>query len=171
MTRRDPALGRTTRIDPTRGLIYLSALLSLGHHVDHVLRGDHLGWPLTEPVTPFTYSLAVYPLILLGLCLSRTDKAGVGFWLLLSGFGALLLMAVHLGPAALEPPADILSGYPSRLLGWAALGWLLALLAVLGTLFCYQLDQWRRRRTPTSDDRVGSTRPCVRTWPASAGRP
>ncbi len=179
MTRRVPVVSRTTGIDRTRGLIYLSALLSLGHHVDHVLRGDHLGWPLTEPVTPFTYSIAVYPLILLGLYLSHIEKAGVGFWLLLSGFGALFLTAVHLGPAALEPPADIVGGYPTRLLGWAAFGWLLALLAVLAATFCYELRQWRRRRKQTLDDpplpdhavpAVTSARPCVRTSPAPVRR-
>jgi hypothetical protein len=49
-----------------RSLIYLATVLSLGHHLDHVLRGNHSGWPLSGDVTPFTYSLAVYPLILLG---------------------------------------------------------------------------------------------------------
>ena len=42
----------------------LATFMSLGHHLDHVLRGNHVGWPLTEHPTPFTYS--VYPLILLG---------------------------------------------------------------------------------------------------------
>lgn len=30
------------------------------HHVDHVLRVDHSGWPFVSTVTPFTFSLIVY---------------------------------------------------------------------------------------------------------------
>ncbi len=46
----------------------LTTFMSLGHHLDHVLRGNHVGWPLTEHPAPFTYSFGVYPLIFLGLC-------------------------------------------------------------------------------------------------------
>ena len=28
-------------------LIYLALVLSLGHHLDHAVRGNHVGWPLT----------------------------------------------------------------------------------------------------------------------------
>lgn len=155
----------------TRLLIYLATVLSLGHHVDHVIRGNHTGWPLTEQVTPFTYSLAVYPLIVLGLLLSRSDKAGAGYWLLLSGPGTAFLIGVHLGPTAIEPPGDIIGAYPTPLLGWAAFGWLLALIAVLAATFCYEVRQWRRerqRRSPTQDALPGTTtaEPGVRSSPA-----
>ena len=66
-------------------LVALALALSLGHHLDHVLRGQHLGWPLTDEVTPFTYSLVIYPLALLGFVLTRTGRAGPGYWALLSG--------------------------------------------------------------------------------------
>ena len=131
-------------------LIYLVAVLSLGHHIDHAIRGNHTGWPLTEHVTPFTYSLAVYPLILLGLYLSRTGKAGAGYWLALSGLGAVLLAAVHLGPTALEPPGDILNGYSTPLPGWLAFGWFLLFIAVLAVLFLHEAHAWwqQRQRKP-----------------------
>jgi hypothetical protein len=57
-------------------LVLLATFMSLGHHVDHVLRGNHVGWPLTEHPTPFTYSFGVYPLILLGLYLYGSGKVG-----------------------------------------------------------------------------------------------
>lgn len=38
--------------------------MSLGHHIYHVIRTDHVGWPLTVHLTPFTYSSGIYPLIL-----------------------------------------------------------------------------------------------------------
>ncbi len=39
------------------------AALGLLHHADHVLRYDHNGWPFRPEVTPFTFSLLVYPII------------------------------------------------------------------------------------------------------------
>ena len=60
------------------GLIFLAMFMSLGHHIDHVIRGNHVGWLLTEQVTPFTYSLGVYPLILLGLYLYASGRVGEG---------------------------------------------------------------------------------------------
>lgn len=136
-----------------RLLVHLAAVLSLGHHADHVIRGNHIGWPLTAHVTPFTYSLGVYPLILLGLYLSRAGRPRPGYWLLLSGPGAVFLAVVHLGPAAIEPPGDIISEYSSPLLGWLAFGWLLALIAALFALFVHEALAWRRTRPPRGDRR------------------
>ena len=52
--------------------IILIIFVALLHHLDHVLRYDHSGWPFradphvpgTHLVTPFTYSLLVYPLLI-----------------------------------------------------------------------------------------------------------
>jgi hypothetical protein len=53
---------------------YLMVVIALGllHHIDHALRWDHSGWPLRGDthvpgagiVTPFTYSLLIYPIFL-----------------------------------------------------------------------------------------------------------
>ena len=48
-----------------------TAIVGLLHHVDHVLRFDHSGWPFVPQVTVFTYSLLVYPTILV-LLAART---------------------------------------------------------------------------------------------------
>lgn len=147
---RVPARSQTTTGTPAWRLIVLAAVLSLGHHLDHVLRGTHVGWPLVQEVTPFTYSLVVYPLLLLGLALSRTGWAGPGFWLLLSGTGVAFLAAVHLGPGALEPPGDIVSGYAAAPVGWLALAELLALLGVLLAHAAYAGRAWHRGRAATA---------------------
>lgn len=128
------------------GLISLAAFMSLGHHLDHTIRGNHVGWPLTAEVTPFTYSLGVYPLILLGLVLSRLNRVGPGYWALLSGSGALFVAAIHFGPAAVEPPADIIDLYEPRLLGWFAFAWLVAFVAVLSGTCLYEVYSWSRPR-------------------------
>lgn len=133
-----------------RLLICVAVVLSLGHHADHVIRGNHIGWPLTEQATPFTYSLIVYPLVLLGLFLSRAGRAGAGYWLLLSGPGAVFLAVVHFGPVAVEPPDDIIGEYSSPLLGWLAFGWLLALISVLVVLFVQEALVWRHDRGQAS---------------------
>lgn len=44
-------------------LLALTLPFGIAHHIDHVLRVDHSGWPFTSNVTPFTYSLLIYPLL------------------------------------------------------------------------------------------------------------
>ena len=105
-------------------LIFLAMFLSLGHHIDHIILGNHVGWPLTAEVNAFTYSLGVYPLIILALYLYASDKVGLGYWAMLSGSGALFVAAIHFGPAAVEPPADIIDLYEVRIVGWLAFMWL-----------------------------------------------
>jgi hypothetical protein len=51
----------------TAWLLLGSLMLALLHHTDHVLRVDHSGWPFREVVTPFTFSLLAYPMILFAL--------------------------------------------------------------------------------------------------------
>ncbi len=128
------------------GVIGLAALLSVGHHLDHAIRGNHLGWPFTAEVTPFTYSLGVYPLILVGLVLYRSRRVGVGYWALLAGSGALFVGATHFGPAVLEPPVDIIALYEPRLLGWLAFAWLVVFVAVLAGLGLYAAYWWSQQR-------------------------
>jgi len=46
----------------TRIIVILVVVAGFLHHVDHVLRADHSGWPFIEQVTPFTISLFIaYP--------------------------------------------------------------------------------------------------------------
>ncbi len=120
-------------------LIAAAVVLSLGHHVDHAIRGNHVGWPLSDEVNAFTYSSGIYPVIATGLLLYLTGRVGAGFWAFLSGGGALFLSYIHFGPQAIEPPADILRPYESMIAGGIAFGWLLALVAVLVATFVYEL--------------------------------
>jgi hypothetical protein len=128
-----------------RGLIWLATVMSLGHHIDHIIRGNHVGWPLQREITPFTYSLGVYPLIFLGVYLDRTDRVGPGYWALLTGAGAVFLAGIHFGPTAVEPPDHIIHLYEPRILGWIAFAWLVAFIGVLITTCLYALTMRTRR--------------------------
>ena len=60
------------------------------HHVDHVVRGNHSGWPFEEAVTPFTFSLLIYALLVPGLYLTFRARLMAGYWL----FTTVVLFAV-----------------------------------------------------------------------------
>ena len=127
-------------------LTWLALVLSLGHHLDHLIRGNAVGWPVTDEVNAFTYSLVVYPIIATGLVLSHTGRVGPGFWALVSGGGAVFVAAVHFGPAAVEPPELIVDHYDRPILGWLVFGWLVAFVTVLAVTCLYETRLWAQQR-------------------------
>jgi hypothetical protein len=143
-------------------LTWLALVMSLGHHLDHLIRGNAVGWPVTDQVNAFTASLVVYPIIATGLLLYRAGRVGPGFWALVSGGGAAFVSAVHFGPAAVEPPELILDGYDQTVLGWLAFGWLVAFVTVLAITCVYETRLWAQqrqaRRAARSAAGTGSTR-------------
>jgi hypothetical protein len=60
-------------------LTWLALAMSLGHHLDHLVRGNAVSWPLTGQVNAFTFSLGVYPVIAtrLGAVPCRPGRARV----------------------------------------------------------------------------------------------
>ena len=102
--------------------------------------------PHTAEVNPFTYSLGIYPLILLGLCLYASGRVGSGYWAILSGSGALFVAWIHFGPDAVEPPSDIINLYEPRIIGWMAFGWLVVFVMVLVATCLYELRSWFAQR-------------------------
>lgn len=112
-------------------LVGVATLLSLAHHVDHVIRGNHVGWPVTASVNVFTVSLAVYPVIGFGLVQTLRGRAGTRYWFGVSTAGLCLLGVIHFGPFAVEPPSDILGPYAPSPVGYVALAILVGLLVAL----------------------------------------
>src|SRR5918996_1794862 len=110
-------------------LTLAGAAASFVHHVDHAIRGNAIGWPLTDEVNAFTLSLLIYPIIATGLLLYRAGRVGPGFWALVSGGGAAFVSAIHFGPLAVEPPHLIHGGYLQPPLCWVAFGWVVAFAA------------------------------------------
>ena len=106
------------------------------HHVDHVVRGNHSGWPFQEPVTPFTFSLLIYALLLPGLYLTAKGRLMAGYWLFTAVVGLALVVWVHFVPARdyEAPIEDIYAVYGSPLAGVFALVVLVGLAANLAIL-------------------------------------
>ena len=98
------------------------------HHVDHVVRGNHSGWPFEEAVTPFTFSLLIYALLLPGLYSTARGHLMAGYWLFTAAVGLALVVWVHFVPTGDydAPIEDIYAVYGSPLAG------LLALVALTG---------------------------------------
>src|ERR671918_632624 len=67
-----------------------TTIFAIMHHTDHVIRGNHSGWPFEEAVTPFTFSLLIYALLLPGLYMTIRGRLMAGYWL----FTALVLLAL-----------------------------------------------------------------------------
>ena len=93
------------------------------HHVDHVVRGNHSGWPFEDAVTPFTFSLLIYALLLPGLYLTAKGSLLAGYWLFTAVVGLALVTWVHFVPTGdyEAPIEDIYAVYGSPLAGLFAL--------------------------------------------------
>ena len=105
------------------------------HHVDHVVRGNHSGWPFEEEVTPFTFSLLIYALLLPGLYLTWRGRLMAGYWLFTAGVLLALVTSVHfVGEDREAPVRDIYAVYDSPVWGFLALVDLTVLIASLVAL-------------------------------------
>ncbi len=146
------------RFGRSERLIVAAIIVGLLHHVDHVLRYDHSGWPFRQEVTPFTFSLLAYPLLLVGL-LWRSRP-----WLRVFAVG-LVFVAVQAAHTFIETPShqyDVwaynassepyawhhpnLLNLQSPLLGDAAVVLSILLsLALLSATISLAMDAWRQR--------------------------
>lgn len=119
-------------------LVLIITGLSLAHHIDHIFR-EVTGWPFDGGFNPFSASLFVYPVIAVGLVLSRRRRAGARFWALLASGGAAFVVAVHVGPFAGDTVTEIPTPYESPAAGVAALVVLGALVAALVMHCVYEI--------------------------------
>ena len=106
------------------------------HHVDHVVRGDHSGWPFEQAITPFTFSLLIYALLLPGLYLTAKGRLMPRYWLFTAVVGLALVVWVHFIPTGdyEAPIEDIYAIYGSPLAGLFALVVLVGLVTSLAIL-------------------------------------
>lgn len=129
----------------------LSLVFALGHHVDHAIRGTHIGWPLISEVNPFTASLTIYPIVIASVLLYHRELVGHGTLAFVTGGGALFLAIIHFGPWAVEPAIEIIDHYPNPILGWLAFAWLVALVVIVVATCAYEINAWRADRKAVLD--------------------
>ena len=121
------------------------------HHIDHLIRGNHVGWPLIGEVTAFTFSISFYPLVLTGLWLTWRGRAGPRYWAGLSFVGSIMVGITHFGPLAVEPPTHIIRPYHSHTVGVAAVSWLIAFEVLLAVTALYSFTLWLGNRREAAD--------------------
>ena len=134
-----------------RSLLVLGCVVTvfgLLHHVDHVIRGNHSGWPFQETVTPFTFSLLIYALILPGLYATWRGRMVASYHLFVALVGLALVFSVHfVGEEREAPVRDIYQVYGSPVAGLLALVVLAGLFLGLAAL---AVVAFRARRTGRS---------------------
>lgn len=125
--------------------MFVPMVLGAGHHFDHIIRGNHIGWPLTPEVNAFTYSLAIYPLFAVSLYLTLTRRVEARYWAGFFAFSAGMLAYFHISPWAIEPPRDVIVPYANPIIGYLAFGLLLALIASVLVGCLYGAVLWYQR--------------------------
>ncbi len=124
-------------------------VLAVLHHVDHVVRGNHSGWPFEEAVTPFTFSLLIYALLLPGIFMNLRGRVAAGWWLFTAAVALALVSFVHFmgGEKREAPIRDIYAVYGNPVWGAMALVVLYGLVFSLVALFVTALGAVLERRT------------------------
>ena len=122
-------------------------IFGIFHHVDHVVRGNHSGWPFQEAVTPFTFSLLIYALLLPGLYLTWRGRLMAGYWLFTAVAALALVISVHfVGEQREAPIRDIYGIYDSPAVGFLAVAELTMLIASLALLAIVAVQALRLAR-------------------------
>jgi len=137
--------------------VLVPTVLGAAHHIDHIIRGNHVGWPLTPHVNPFTYSLAIYPLLAISLYLTLTKRVEARYWAGFFAFSAGMLAYFHVSPWAVEPPQDVMIPYSNPVVGYVAFGIVLALIASVVVGSIYGVVLWYRHSRPSERGRTGYT--------------
>lgn len=124
-----------------------ATLFGIFHHADHVIRGNHSGWPFQGDVTPFTFSLLIYALILPGIYMTARGRSVPGYHLFVSVVGLVLIGFVHFVPTGEHeaPIEDIYALYGSPLAGLLALAILTGLITSVALLAITALRALRAR--------------------------
>jgi hypothetical protein len=100
--------GMLRRLDLVQKLVLIAIPLGLVHHADHVGRADHSSWPFRAEVGPFTFTLLIYPVLVLVLLAPRRH------WVRVVGLGFVSLFTL-LAHTLIEPPQQIYGTWANNL--------------------------------------------------------
>jgi hypothetical protein len=95
-------------LDEVQKLIVVIVPLGLLHHADHVGRADHSSWPFRSEIGPFTFTLLIYPVLVVAFLARK------GSWLRAVSLGivALFTLVAH---TLIEPPGQIYGTWANNL--------------------------------------------------------
>jgi hypothetical protein len=96
------------RLDLVQKLVLIAIPLGLLHHADHVGRADHSAWPFRPEVGPFTFTLLIYPVLVLVL-LARGRQ-----WVRVTSLGLVALFTLF-AHTLVEPPQQIYGTWANNL--------------------------------------------------------
>ncbi len=131
-----------------RTLVFTAATVAVAaalHLADHAVRGElvdrhglipewnHSGWPFRNEVTPFTPSLAIPLIFLLGIFLTLRGRLWPSFWLGWTSIVAAVVVAVHFLPGPRTETMGVIYRTYVRS-GAGALAGVVALIVVAVTL-------------------------------------
>jgi hypothetical protein len=99
---------RLSRLDLVQKLVLAAIPLGLLHHADHVGRADHSSWPFRPEVGPFTFTLLIYPVLILVVLAPHAH------WVRVVGLGLVSLFTL-LAHTLIEPPQQIYGTWANNL--------------------------------------------------------
>ena len=97
-----------SRLDLVQKLVLVAIPMGLLHHADHVGRADHSAWPFRPEVGPFTFTLLIYPVLVL------VFFARGRHWVRVAGLGVVSLFTL-LAHTLIEPPQQIYGTWANNL--------------------------------------------------------
>jgi len=127
-------------------------IFGIFHHVDHVVRANPSGWPFQEAVTPFTFSLLIYALLVPGLYMAWRGHLRGGYWLFTAAvLFAVITLAHFVGAQREAPIRDIYAVYDNPVWGFLALADLWAIYISLTVLAAAAIQALRLSRRSRQD--------------------
>ncbi len=125
-------------------LVVLLIVLTLGHDIDHIFRGD-IPWPLTSgPLLPKAILFMQFAFLGLALFFYLKNKIGPLVWAIAAGIGVALAWLAHFSPFTDQTPQYIYHAYATPAAGLLAVAWLVALMLVLIITAIYAEYLWAR---------------------------
>jgi hypothetical protein len=129
-------------------LVALIILLSLGHGIDHVVRGDFRLQLDTESMPRYAIIVAQYAILGFGLYFYLKNKVGPLFWSIVAGIGVVLAWLAHFSPFSEQTPQTIYRAYATPAAGTAAVSVLALLMLTLVATAVYSQYLWASRSKP-----------------------
>ncbi len=124
-------------------LVGVIIALSLGHDIDHVVRGD-FRWSLSGSAPILAVLVIKYAILGFGLYFYLKNKVGPLFWAIVAGISVVLAWLAHFSPFSEQTPQTIYRAYATPAAGTAAVSVLALLMLALVATTVYSQYLWAR---------------------------